>query len=244
MGCSSDREPPPSPLSHAAAGVTSAARVTVPPSVKLYDSAFSPNCLRVRAVAHELDIELELKAVDVFKGENATEWFRALNPNGKVPVLQDGDFVLWESRAITSYLAAQRPDRGLHPSEAKARALVDQWSYWQAIHLGPAMQKIAFERVLKRRFGRGEPDEAAIAEQLKEVDRCLRVLDQALLSSAWVAADTITVADFAVASTFVLREPAAIGLDAVPRVADWIARLESRPSWARAVEPMLALSRG
>jgi glutathione S-transferase len=212
--------------------------------VKLYDAAFSPNCLRVRAVAHDLDIELELQAVDVFKGENAKDWFRALNPNGKVPVLQDGDFVLWESRAITAYLAEQRPERGLYPSETKARAIVDQWSYWQAIHLGPAMQRVAFERVLKRRFGRGEPDEAAIAEQLKETDRGLRVLDRALASRPWVAADTITVADFAVASTFVQREPANIRLDDVPAVAEWIARLESRPSWARAVEPMLALSRG
>ena len=211
--------------------------------MKLYDAGLSPNCMRVRAVAHELGLELELRPVDLRTGEGAQEWFRALNPNGKVPVLQDGDFVLWESRAIVGYLAAQRPERDLYPTDPKARALVDQWSYWQAIHLGPAMQKIAFERVLKPRFGRGDPDEAAIAEHVKETERCLLVLDQALLSRPWVAADTLTVADFAVASTFVLREPAGIGLDAVPRVADWIARIESRPSWARAVEPMLAFVR-
>jgi glutathione S-transferase len=210
--------------------------------MKLYDAAFSPNCLRVRAVAHELDLELEIVAVDIFKGEGAKEWFRALNPNGKVPVLEDEGFVLWESRAITAYLVGKRPERGLYPSDPQARALVDQWSYWQAIHLGPAMQKVAFERVLKRRFGRGEPDEAVIAEQMKEVDRGLRVLDQSLSAHAWVAAEAPTIADFAVASTFVQREPAGISLAEVPAVADWIARLEARPSWARAVAPMLPVA--
>ena len=82
--------------------------------MKLYNSNFSPNALRVRAVAAELGIPLEIIEVDLRKGEHKTASYLALNPNGKVPVLVDGDFVLWESRAINGYLASL---------EARARPL-------------------------------------------------------------------------------------------------------------------------
>ena len=83
----------------------------------LYNSNLSPNALRVRAVAHELGIALEIVEVDLRKGENRSEAFLALNANGKVPVLVDGDFVLWESRAINAYLAGLKSEQGLYPED-------------------------------------------------------------------------------------------------------------------------------
>jgi glutathione S-transferase len=211
--------------------------------MKLYNGDFSPNCLRVRAVANELGLEFEVIEVDFGKGENKAAEFLELNPNAKVPVLVDNGFVLWESRAITGYLASQRPEHGLYPDEPKARALVDQWSYWQAIHLGPAMQKVAFERVVKKRFGMGEPNEEAIVADLKTVAQFLPVLDKNLADKEWVAGK-LCIADFAVASTFMYREPARISLEAAPHVAAWIERLESRPSWQKAVAPLKAPIQG
>ena len=122
----------------------------------LYNANLSPNALRVRAVAHELGIALEIVDVDLRNGENRSEAFLALNPNAKVPVLIDDDFVLWESRAINVYLASVKPEQGLYPDDPRKRAIVDQWSYWQAIHLGPAMQRVVFERLLKSKFGMGD----------------------------------------------------------------------------------------
>ena len=72
----------------------------------LYNANLSPNALRVRAVAHELGIALEIVEVDLRKDENRSEAFLALNPNAKVPVLVDDDFVLWESRGSTLILQA------------------------------------------------------------------------------------------------------------------------------------------
>ena len=109
-----------------------------------------------------------------------------LNPNGKVPVPVDGDFVLWESRAINGYLASLRPERGLYPADAKMRAVIDQWSYWQAVHLGPAVQRVVFERMMKPAFGMGEPDEKAVAGHFKEVDQFLPILDAGLAGKEWV----------------------------------------------------------
>ncbi len=207
--------------------------------MKLYNANLSPNALRVRAVANELGIDLEIVEVDLRKGEHKAELYLAMNPNGKVPVLVDGDFVLWESRAIDAYLASLKPESGLYPDDLKKRAVVDQWSYWQAVHLGPAMQRVAFERVMKSKFGMGEPDENAIASQLKDIDQFLPILDKNLADKEWVAGD-LSIADFAVGSTFMYRVPSRISLAETPHVAAWIGRLEARPSWQSAVAPLLA----
>ena len=208
--------------------------------MRLYNANLSPNALRVRAVAHELGIPLEIIEVDLRKGENRSEAFLALNPNAKVPVLIDDDFVLWESRAINAYLAGLKPDRGLYPDDPRKRAVVDQWSYWQAIHLGPAMQRVVFERQLKSKFGMGEPDENALEGPLKDIAQFLAVLDANLSGEDWVAGE-LSVADFAVASTFVYRTGSNISLESVPNVSGWIDRLEARPSWQAAVAPGLEL---
>ncbi len=211
--------------------------------MKLYNHPLSPNAMRVRAVAGEIGTDLEIVDVDIMKGEGKADWFRALNPNGKVPVLVDGDFVLWESRAIAAYLASLKPDSGLYPEEPEKRAIVDQWSYWQAVHLGPAIQRVSFERVMKPLFGMGEPDESAIGQQLKEIDQFLPVLDSGLSGKDWIAGD-LTVAHFALGSTFMYRDPAGVSLAATPNVAAWIDRLEARPSWQTAAAPIKAMMKG
>jgi glutathione S-transferase len=204
----------------------------------LYNVNLSPNALRVRAVAHELGVTLEIVDVDLRKGENKSKSFLALNPNGKVPVLVDGDFVLWESRAINAYLARLKPEKGLYPEDARKRAIVDQWSYWQAIHLGPAMQRVAFERLLKSKFGMGEPDEKELEGSLKDIAQFMAVLDANLSDKEWVAGE-LSIADFAVASTFVYRKGSNISLERAPNVSRWIDRVEARSSWKAAVRPIL-----
>lgn len=200
--------------------------------MQLYQAMFSPNALRVRAVVYELGIDLEMIEVDVRNGGNRTPEYLRLNPNGKVPVLVDGELVIWESRAINAYLAAKYPDRGLYPAELSMRARIDQWSYWQAIHLGPSMQKVTFERVQKPLFGHDDPDEAAIAGELKNVDQFLDVFETGLGGKDWIAGQ-LSLADFALATTFMHRVRAGISLDTRPQVAAWIGRMEERPSWRK-----------
>ena len=171
----------------------------------LYNSNLSPNALRVRAVAGELGIALEIVEVDSRKGENRSEAFLALNANGKVPVLVDGDFVLWESRAINAYLAGLKSEQGLYPEDKRKRAIVCEWSYWQAIHLGPAMQRVAFERLLKSKFGMGEPDEKALEGPLKDIAQFVAVsVNFCSTRNGWRV--KLSLADFAIATTFVFRK--------------------------------------
>lgn len=208
--------------------------------MKLYNADLSPNAWRVRAVAAELEIDLEIIDVDLRGGGTKTADFLAKNPNGKVPVLEDGDFVVWESRAIVAYLASLKPEKGLYPDDAKTRAVIDQWSYWQAVHLGPTFQKIVFETFMKGLFGMGETDQAVVDAEMKTLEQLLAVLEGALVGKDWIA-DTLTLADFGLSSTFIYRKPAGISLDAWPNIARWAAAIESRPSWKAASEPVLKM---
>lgn len=198
--------------------------------MKLYNVDGSPNCFRVRLVIDELGLDVAL--VDVNLRNKPPELLAA---SGKVPVFVDDDgFTLFESRAINAYLCSKRPEKNLYPADPKARALIDQWSYWQAIHLGPAMQAVAFERVGKKAFGMGEGVEEIALAKLKETEGFLPVVEKALAGKQWLV-DTLSLADFAVATTFSLRKPSGISLDAFPHTRSWIERVEALPSWNQAL---------
>lgn len=199
--------------------------------MKLYDFAFSPNCRKVRAVAYELGIPLESIHVDLVRGESRTPRFLALNPNGRVPVLEDEGFVLSESTAIMRYLSAQQGG-ALMPATPQGRADVDRWIAWQLQHLAPAMSKVAFERIVKKLTGQGTPDQAAIEAGSAEFEKLSAVMDAALESREYLAG-TLSLADFALAAHYSLA--AMCGLDLAPhaRVQAWLARMLARDSMKR-----------
>jgi len=106
--------------------------------MKLYQISLSPNCQKVVALAHEVGMPLTLSEVDVFKGGARTPAMLAKNPNGRLPILEDGDLVLWESNAMLAYIAAVAGRTDLAPSATRERAEVERWTYWQGAHFGPA----------------------------------------------------------------------------------------------------------
>jgi glutathione S-transferase len=209
--------------------------------MKLYDFAFSPNSRKVRAVAYELGIVLECANIDLVKGGQRQETFLALNPNGRVPVLVDGDFVLWESTAIMRYLSA-KSGGVLSPSTARGQAEVDRWLAWQLAHLGPAMSKVAFERIVKKLTGQGAPDEAAIAAGTTEFAKLSAILDGALAGREYVAG-TLSIADFALASHYSLASTCGLDVVPYPRVNAWLARVLGRDSMRHALADAQAVMR-
>jgi glutathione S-transferase len=199
--------------------------------MKLYDFAFSPNCRKVRAVAYELGVTLEPVHVDLPHGGHRAPAFLALNPNGRVPVLVEDDFVLWESTAIMRYLSAKHGG-ALLPKTLRGQAEVDRWLAWQLAHLGPAMSKVAFERVVKKLTGRGEPDEAAIAAGTADFASFTATLNAALEGREYVAGE-LSLADFALAAHYSLAPMCGLDLAPYPRVTAWLARVLARDSMKR-----------
>ncbi len=199
--------------------------------MQLYDFPFSPNSRKVRAVVYELGLAVEQVHVDLLAGKQRQPTFLALNPNGRVPVLVDGELVLWESTAIMRYLAR---GSALLPTEPKAAADVDRWVAWQLAHLGPAMSKVAFERLVKVELGKGPPDEAKIAEGTAEFHAQCEILDAALAGKDHVAG-TLSIADFALAAHLSLASACRLDLGRHPRVEAWLARVAARDSMRRAL---------
>src|SRR5215472_11894637 len=155
--------------------------------MKLYDFPPSPNCQKVRAVLYELGLPFETVPVHLFKGETRTPAYLAKNPNGRAPLLEDGDFLLWESNAILGYLANKSGTTQLAPTSARERADVERWLFWQGAHLGPAVRKVAFERLVKKFQGRTDIDLAAIDAGTADFATFSGVLDKSLGNKEYVA---------------------------------------------------------
>lgn len=208
--------------------------------MKLYDNPLSPNCRKVRAVAYELGLALTIVPVDIVKGASRTPEFLAKNPNGRVPLLEDGDLLLWESNAIINYLAGQAGR--LLPTNPRDRAEVDRWMSWQLAHLGPAIRQVAFERIVKKLTGQGTPDPVAIEAGLAEVRKACAVLEASIGEREYLAG-TLSVADFALASHFSVAPAAGIDLSPFPKLSAWLNRMLSRESLKRAIEDARQLMR-
>ena len=200
--------------------------------MKLYQLSFSPNCQKVVAFAHEVGLPLELVTVDLFKGEARTPAMLAKNPNGKVPILEDGDFVLWESNAMLGYLAAKAGRTDLAPTTIRERAEVDRWTSWGLAHFAPAVRKVAFERIVKKLAGLGAPDEALVKEGIEEFAVRASVLEQSLGTKPYVCG-SLTIADFSLAPYAALTTSCGLDFEPYPRAKAWLERMTARDSMKR-----------
>ena len=97
--------------------------------MKLYSFSPTPNNRKVEAFIKHFDLPVEIHTMGFRNQENKTDAYLQMNPMGKAPVLQDGDFSLWESNAILTYLATLHPETGMLPSDAQGRADCDRWLY-------------------------------------------------------------------------------------------------------------------
>lgn len=196
--------------------------------MKLYHNPLSPNGRKPLAVIKHLGLECDEQILDFQKGEHKTPEYLALNPNGKVPTLVDGDFVLWESNAIAAYLAST-VDTDMWP-KTNARYDVMRWFNWEAQHWTPALTTYIGEHIFKKMRG-GEPDADALAEADKKVDALGAVLDGHLKDRKYLLGDTLTLADFSVAAIQKYIEPAKMPLAKFDNIMRWNTDLLEIPAW-------------
>jgi len=205
--------------------------------MKLYHHPVSPNCRKVRATAAQLGLSLDEEVVDLLQGAQRAPAFLAKNPNAKVPVLEDGDFHLWESTAITLYLAEKNPEARLLPADARGRAEVLRWQAWEVAHLQPAIASVVREKVFKKIFNRGEPDPAIVRDGEEQFQKLGAVLNGHLEGRRFLVGDTLTVADFAVAPILVMGARAGLDPQAFTHLHAWLGRLDQLEAWRRTAPP-------
>lgn len=197
--------------------------------MKLYQSLLSPNCQKVVALAREVGVALDMVAVDVLKGGARVPELLARNPNGKVPILVDGEFVLWESNAMLGYLASTAGRSDLAPTGARERADVDRWLAWHNAHFGPAVGKVAFERVVKPLAGLGPADPAMVDKGIAEFGQFAAVLDAALTDRPYLCGE-LTIADFAIVTYAARCDSCGLDLRRHRAATAWLERMLERDS--------------
>jgi glutathione S-transferase len=207
-------------------------------TIRLHVFPLSPRAFKVLFAAHHLGIEHEMVFVDFAKQGQKTPGFTALNPNQRMPVLEDDGFVLWESNAIVQYLASLRPQSGLLPAELKARMTAMKWQFWETAHFDPACAIFMFERIVKPLFGRGETSTQELERGEELMARLCPVLDSALQTSRYVAGDTLTVADISLGATLVSADQAKMPIEPYRGIQRWRTELTQLPGWIKAASLM------
>ncbi len=187
--------------------------------MKLYDVTLSGHAHRARLFLGLLGIPYDLIPVDLRAGEQHGETFRALNPFGQVPVLDDDGVIIPDSNAILVYLATKYGRRDWLPEDAVSAARVQRWLSVASgqIAFGPCAARLV--TLFGAPFNHGEVIARAHA--------ILQLVEQALTGQDWLAADHATIADVALYS-YVARAPEGdVDLSPYPQIRGWLSRVEA-----------------
>jgi GST-like protein len=195
--------------------------------IELYTSP-TPNGWKASITLEELEIPYEVTPIRLDKLEQKEDWYLALNPNGRIPVIVDrdaGNFAVFESGAIMVYLA-EKAGR-LLPSDPKGRSLVMQWLMFQMGGIGPMQgQANVFFRYAPEKI------QFAIDRYQNETRRLYEVLDRRLGESEWLA-DDYSLADIANWSWVSIHAWAGVETDGLDNLNRWKDAMKERPAVQR-----------
>lgn len=206
----------------------------------VYGAPYSVYVRIVLLTLHEKGVPYTLEPVDIFSKSTETEAYAALNPFGKIPTIRHGDFVLYETQAITRYIDEAFDGPALQPSEARARAemaqvmgIVDSFAYrtlvWD-IYVGHTA----------RLKGEGDEHAARIAAAMPHAETCLSEFDRLLDGKAYFGGATPSLADLHAAPVFgyfgTVPEAASL-TDRFPGLSGWWTNFSGHDSWLAVSDP-------
>ncbi len=163
--------------------------------LRLWGRLSSINVRKVVLCAQVLGVPFERIDAGLSYGVVNTPDYRAKNPNGLVPLLEDGDFTLWESNAIVRYLCA-REASPLYPQDLQRRADAERWMDWQQTTLNPAGSP-GFKQLIRTPAAQRDP--AVIATSVAAAEPLFAQLDEHLARQPFMAGDALTMADIPIA---------------------------------------------
>ena len=204
----------------------------------IYGRTNSVNVQKVLWCLAELELPYTRIDAGLEHGKNDEPWYLKLNPNGQVPLLQDGSFTLWESNTIVRYLSGKHGAGRLCPAALEARALAERWMDWQLSTLITPVS-IVFRNLIRRPAA--ERDTAVIERNVRDANRALTLLDAHLQSQPYVAGDRFTMGDIPV-GTVAHRWLEIPGIERPPLAAvrAWRVRLSERAGFRTHVQVPLS----
>jgi glutathione S-transferase len=189
-----------------------------------------PASRAVRSIwaAEEVGVDYDLVPTSYLEPSKTPEYL-AINPNGRIPALMDGDLVLFESMAINLYLAKTYGGK-LYPSDPHDEARAIQWTIWGIAELESPLISMVLHTVL---LPEDQRDSAVVANAEAAVQRPLAVLDDQVSDREYLLGGDFTIADLNVAGVLVTALFAKYDLSNFEHVARWMSRCTGRPSFAR-----------
>jgi glutathione S-transferase len=199
--------------------------------LKIWGRRSSFNTQKVLWLADELNLEYEhIPAGGDFGRLNDPD-FRAMNPFGKVPVIEDGATVVWESQTILRYLAARFGHGRFWSDDPAERAMVERWMDWSATSLQPDFLMGVFWGYY--RTPEAERDWPAINRSLANCAAHFRQLDRVLATQPYLAGESLSLADIPAGTSLYRYFELDIDRPALPHVSAWYARLRDRPAYRK-----------
>jgi glutathione S-transferase len=200
--------------------------------LKIWGRNNSVNVQKVLWCCEELGLKYERIDAGGQFGVVNTPQYRALNPNGLVPTLEDGPFVLWESNVIVRYLAAKHGAGKLWPEDLKIRAEADKWMDWQGTTFWPAFRPLFWNLV---RTPIDQRDEKAMEESRLRTAEVLGYLDAHLKNRGYVAGDELTMGDIPMGCAVWRWYGLKIEGPELPSLQRWFDNLRQRPAYSGVV---------
>lgn len=197
--------------------------------IKLYGIPAS-RAFRALWMLNELGLQYE-NVPTHFATDTHTAEFLKLNPNGHIPVLVDGETVLWESMAINLYLARKYGAGSMWPATVEDEGRAFQWSFWVMTETEGALLAVMMHR---RLLPKEQRDASAAAAGEAKLGGPFGVLEGALRGRPYLLGETFSVADLNVAAVLTWTGLAGIELGAWPQMADWLQRCTARPACKKA----------
>jgi glutathione S-transferase len=205
--------------------------------LKLWGRINSINVQKVLWALEELKVPYERTDAGLQYGVVNEPFYRKMNPNGRVPTIEDDGLVLWESNAIVRYLSAKHGAGTVWPNDPKQRADTDRWMDWATSTLTPAITPVFWGLI---RTAPEKRDHKAIDEGVEKLAQAFQVLEQSLEGRDYVAGKAFTMGDIPL-GTFVYRWNALnVRRPKLPKVEAYYQRLQQRPAYQKHV--MLPLS--
>jgi len=200
--------------------------------LKLWGRATSMNVQKVVWTLEEIGLPYERIDVGGRHGGLDTPAYKTLNPNQRIPTVEDDGAVVWESNAVVRYVAARYSEGGLWDRDPGKRAEADQWMDWMQTTLGPDFFAV-FAAVV--RTPPQKQDKAAIQGHVKALGERYGVLDRQLEGRAFLLGDKLSMADLINGATLYRYYEMEIERPALPRLAAWYERLKERPAYRKGV---------
>jgi glutathione S-transferase len=201
--------------------------------LKIWGRSTSSNVQKAMWAVGELGLAYERIDVGGAFGKNKEPAYLAMNPNGLVPTLQDGDYLLWESNSIVRYLARIHGKGSLEPSEPKAYGLANQWMDWQLSVVGPAIFACFWGLI---RTPAEKRDMAAITASQQKTTEAMAMLDAQLARTAYAAGDAFSMGDIPVGVMAYRFRQLCPERPPMPHLERWYASLQQRKAFKEHVE--------